>query len=316
MPLPPLRQPGADYAMNLRDLELLHNFMQHVTPTLTEVPHLGELWRGPVMREALKHPFLMHGILALSALHMVLTGAHRAGEIIYRDVAMRQEMAMNIYRSELNNITEDNCHALFLFSSIVSLNAFAFPRLPGPMKDPDTVMKELIDILVFIKSITILLDSTNTWLRRGPVAALLRLDVMEKCVPLTDDQNRMIDDLNHRNEHSNDAPSVKSTNSAAIKAVETAFTLQWDTTSRPFLWPCFIGDDFHALLRQRHPMSLCILAHYGVLMAACDERWWSQGWGREAVSSVAHVIQRDWVPALGYPLYQLGLPLPHGHPEG
>ena len=304
--MPPVRQVEVEDNLNIRELELLHNFIINVTGTIADVPHVIEIWKGPVVKEALRYPFLMHGLLSLSALHLALNGPPE--DVSYRELAIRQERAMELYRPILNEITKDNCHALFLFSCFVPITAFAFPRLPGQVKSPETIMNELIDIVVFIKGTCLVLDQAFDWICQGPVAGLLRIDLLQTNIKaLTEEQEQICKLLRVRNQQSTDPPSVKSINTAAIAALAHSFTLHWDKTALPFIWPHIISEEFHSLLRLRNPMALTILAHYGVQMSACDEKWWSRGWGRQAVWSITQIIDEEYLPAIAWPMEKLGL---------
>ena len=264
------------------------------------------------MEQAFRHPFLMHGILLLSALHMALTKSSVAGQSTYRDLNTRQHRAMELYRPELNNITEENSHALFVFSMIVTINAFAFPMIPGPPKDPATILGELVDILIFIRGIMTIHQCTDLWIRNGPIAGLTDRDAPgDRSAPYLDIWEEACGRLAERNQRTDDTEPIKTTNAITIDAMKSSIA-GWGrrdggTSALPFLWPSLIREDTHALLRQHHPMSLVLLAHYGMMLAVCKDRWWIKDWGRQTVWSVAKLIGKDWYPDIAQPLAQCGL---------
>ena len=45
-------------------------------------------------------------------------------------------------------------------------------------------------------------------------------------------------------------------------------------------WPHFVGGGLLRLLKDRDPVTLVILAHYGVALSAFNDCWWLEGgWG-------------------------------------
>lgn len=60
----------------------------------------------------------MHGLLALSALHYAHVNPDRDME--FHIIATRhQNMALDLFASQLHNVTEENCHAFVLLSSLI-----------------------------------------------------------------------------------------------------------------------------------------------------------------------------------------------------
>jgi hypothetical protein len=56
--------------LNLGDLELLHNWTTGAYVGFGDKERDEKLWQGKIPRMALTHPFLMRGIIAVSALHL------------------------------------------------------------------------------------------------------------------------------------------------------------------------------------------------------------------------------------------------------
>jgi hypothetical protein len=97
---------------------------------LTRNERTDPVWRLRVPEEALSHPFLMHGILALSAVHIARTrDDHRRPTYLNTAVA-HQNQALTSFRGLLNDINDSNTKAMFALSSVVVVYAFGFPHSP------------------------------------------------------------------------------------------------------------------------------------------------------------------------------------------
>ena len=62
--------------LNLVDLEFLHNYCTSTALTLHRDPPTIRLWSITVPEFGFIHDYVMHGVLALSALHLGYDGAH------------------------------------------------------------------------------------------------------------------------------------------------------------------------------------------------------------------------------------------------
>jgi hypothetical protein len=108
-------------------LELLHHFTIVTSHTITTSSN-SHIWHATVPQIALSHEFVMHTILAVSALHI----AHLRPEqrLDYREkAAMHQGRALQLQQLAMANPTQENADALFIFSFLLVYLASAFPSL-------------------------------------------------------------------------------------------------------------------------------------------------------------------------------------------
>lgn len=112
------------------DLELLHQFATETCYTMSNRSESHDLWRVTVCKEGLHHDFLMRGILAIAALHLSHLRPDQASD--YQNIAnSHQDKALSVFRMNVPNVTDANCHAFFALSSLIVVYGFASPRKPG-----------------------------------------------------------------------------------------------------------------------------------------------------------------------------------------
>lgn len=131
----PLSDVSGSYSWEFSDMELLWNFAQSTCYTMRETIALTETdtWTVVIPQMAMKNEYLMHGILALSALHLArLRPSDRDRFYDARDKHIERGIAL--YRIEINSVTSETCHACWAFSMTLALtekpgNRFSFTNM-------------------------------------------------------------------------------------------------------------------------------------------------------------------------------------------
>lgn len=110
----------------IRDLELMHHFTTDVCKTLSARKEVQDVWGLVMPQMAFSCDYLMHGILALSALHLATLKAKNKSS--YIDCSMAHfHCSLSTYNQVLPNIAADNCLTLFALSSLVTVHVCALP---------------------------------------------------------------------------------------------------------------------------------------------------------------------------------------------
>ncbi|KAF4636962.1 hypothetical protein G7Y89_g1120 [Cudoniella acicularis] len=121
--------------LNLGDLELLQNWIFHAYEGFGDgKPGDSIIWQRDIPELAVKHPFLMRGILAVSALHKGRMKPEEKPHYL-ATAAYHQNLALPSYRYIVDDVVhrmdEDNCRAILAFGTLTSVYAFASPHPPG-----------------------------------------------------------------------------------------------------------------------------------------------------------------------------------------
>ena len=70
-------------------------------------------------------------------------------------------------------------------------------------------------------------------------------------------------------------------------------------------WMSLVPVEFMALLNQRSPMALILLAHFIVLFANLGDVWFLQGWCKQAMISIESIMSEQGLEGLKWPAEQL-----------
>ncbi|CAI4214247.1 unnamed protein product [Parascedosporium putredinis] len=121
--------PTQSLAAQAVDLELTHFYLTHTYKTLWGRPEVHPIWRDVVFFDAIRHPFLLNGLLAVAAMHKIITCGDPDGT--YASAALRkQTAALEGFVPLLHDMTPEAAEVAFPMSILVSYWAFASRNLP------------------------------------------------------------------------------------------------------------------------------------------------------------------------------------------
>lgn len=258
-----------------------------------------------VAQLAIARPYLMHELLAVHGLRLFASDTSR------RDLMTRalfhQSEALRLVQPHLIATTQEHSLALFLFTTYAAVCGLAEPALCGIYNDSlDPLDKMLRDfqlsrgIVLLVEPIWSELPHTWVWpVIRSQIEAGSDLVPRAQDVPNYTYLRCLAFGLESE-------PSRK----ACLKALE--FTLNSislvqqrrdDCMSRRLVtsWPIETGTEFHALLTERRPVSLVILAYYAVLLKLGTGLWWIGKWPEALLDHISAILSEEWAKFLKWP---------------
>ncbi|TQN64958.1 Sterol uptake control protein 2 [Colletotrichum shisoi] len=290
-------------------LELMHHYSTATCLTLPRSNDVSQIWQFEVPKLGLTYMFLMHEILAISALHLGhLHPEQRESYALH--ASQHQSDAIVGLRESLMQITAENCHALFATSSLLLLNAYStFPYQRGPPQSPGgPTIDDILDVFLLVRGMNHILLSTQPIIEAGPFAPFFTEVVTPASTPLLDAVTQHLKDLRS----ALDANDVNSS-SKAVVSKEISVFLQWimhavETTATPEIrvvltWPISLTEEYLGLLRHRDPAALTLLAHYCAVVRSTEATsWFVQGWGINAARAIVSDLDPEWKDLIKWPL--------------
>ncbi|KAF9871733.1 hypothetical protein CkaCkLH20_10667 [Colletotrichum karsti] len=293
----PQHIPQADW---LTDMQLVHHFTSNTAHTLSENPDFVHLWTTTVPEIAFAHDFLLHGILAVSAIHLSYLNPEKREE--YTTISTRhQNIALSKFSPGLNDIGENNADAYVLHAiCIFLLNTYSIAHPHGPITSKDVAQSFIL--LQGIKSI-LTLPFAYRYISNGPLARWLYQGGVEPAVG--GNFANKIDDL--LNLTRSMAPSEDTSMcQSALEGLKLTFAAVSTPSHRSGLvwrWAVSLPQSFLELMSQNHPMALTILMYYAALVHAFERKlWYLNGWGHNVASALDKAIQDPWREWIQWPL--------------
>ncbi|KAF2212019.1 hypothetical protein CERZMDRAFT_106269 [Cercospora zeae-maydis SCOH1-5] len=298
----------------LRDMELLHHYTSVVYCTMTDRREDNTLWQDTVPRMAFSYPFLLHGLLAVSALHCRHEAEGSNRQMLMNLARYHQQHALNLYIPLLQAVDQHNCHALFAFSVVIAF--ICFGMLTDDDQNAPSLVLRVVDMFDALSGTAVVAEVAWQWLRNGPMDIML-----EETEPIKEDLNDVEPGLRSALElllDRVDVACLEGTRTAADldavsrrKAYHNAIYSLGSVAApcmfkdRPFgvvmCYPIMVGRAYISLLRSQDPLAIVILAHYGVVLHHVDHMLWAlEGLGRQLTDTVAKEVDEEWLPCLAW----------------
>jgi hypothetical protein len=257
-----------------------------------------------ILKEALRHRFLLHGILSLSAIHL----ADKSDENQkYSTIALtHHKRALALFESERKNINASNLSASIGFSSIAIMFAFASCRPTEPVKR-NSLIDDLARIFQLAKDWHKMAQALTK--EGGEKEVILP---HEKSHETSDDTSRALDRLYEFNKQSSrsDVSNETAIYKSAIECLKSTFMMLDENKLNPHLvcaWPEMIPQRFFELLKRHEKLALIIVAHYCIVLHRLRSSWWLRGWGQGVLEAICEHMDSASQEMLRWPKKMVGL---------
>ncbi|RBR05650.1 uncharacterized protein FIESC28_11313 [Fusarium coffeatum] len=267
----------------LQHLGLLHHFTSSTALTLSVNRQVQNLWQVDIPRIGFSFPFLIHAILALSSMHIAheLPDQNKAR---WASGIELQQQAVTDAQKALDNVTTENCTAVFLFSALTCIISLARGCGHSPKCGPDTEQpteigcESLIECVVLYRGTRHLLGPPyDQVLHSGPLKPMFevgserRTRLLDPFMTLDTDQSSAWSKLRAAiYDHVKDTERLDVYDST-IDHLRRAFRAVYDKPLEElenmdvFAWMFAISDKYVALLRQHDPIALALFACFAGL---------------------------------------------------
>lgn len=260
----------------------------------------------------------MHGLLAISALHLASHQPHRQVELCAKALASEQA-ALPSYRQILaeTDPKNENIHAVFAFSTFVVPYMLA---ISGTFESGVGNIPRLGEPHWFhaIRGWSALL--VNNWkaIYDGPFQAVMGRtpDKVEYWFNPDDEYIAQLHGMLIPN------PSASKKDVQDLKVCGVALD-EWRRVSAIpyansrtvtlgvslFVWPATITNEFIQLIHESRPEALVILAYYCVLLRKLGGIWFLKGAGERLMQAIVEEVGEEWSPWMKWATDQSSEPL-------
>ncbi|KAJ5203148.1 hypothetical protein N7449_005227 [Penicillium cf. viridicatum] len=318
LPVPPLCDLARTAGFEPRDLELMHHFSTSVAKTLSYRNDIQDVWAISLPKEAYSCDYLMHGLLAISSLHLSFSSCILSNREKRRDYAdlstYHLHRSLAGFRERLANISTENCVPLFGHSSLMVINVCAQSALESGSQPGREHLASHIDMLMKIfnmcRGVESILAPYRSEIFQSSLSSLLHDDYRltnayrsHHNIDRTLTEEPPFADLVNLIQNEERGSQKQNEYLDALTKLRTAFRFM-HTASQPlepgaaFVWPIMLQRDSIRLFMHQTPLSLVLLAHYCIILHYLDGYWFLHGWHKALLTEITETLPSDlktWV---------------------
>lgn len=298
--------------LDLVNMELLHHYTSSTCLDLGTLRNT-QVWQVEIPRLALSHAFVMHGILAISAVHLATLQRQRRTELAQR-AAMAEHMALTSLNELVSASQGKDIHSVFAFAGFLPPYLLAQSQwLDVPKGRIPSQNDGRPHWFLMLRGLVGLLSRNWADLTKGPFRPLL----IRTATPI--DRSRNPDDdhlsaiyplLQAKVSASSEVKDILNTCRVALDELRRVAALPYSPcktlghTAVLWIWPGAVSDCFVQLIYERRPEALVILAHYCVLLKKLNSCWYLEGVGDAMLSTIEKLLGAKWKPHITWALKQ------------
>lgn len=304
----------AEKQLNLDDLRLLYDWCKGDGTKFCDHKEDDTSKRSVEIELGLKHPYLLHTILALSALHLCTTREDHSKW--YALAISHHGAAIRLARPHIAAQDSSHSDAVFMFSGLNALFAFVEPSLRtlgGDEARGRDYLGDLCDSFRMARGVAMIVMSNQERLQsKGYTNSSAWSYDTESVIPTLGaryPQYRRLQDL--IDEHCNE--SEKACSNDALERLFTSMAVLEDTpkdhssVSLIQRWPIHLDKAFLDMCENRHPVALVILGYYAVLINLRTNVWFFARWPKILLRTVCNALQDESMRQyLQWPRSQIG----------
>lgn len=306
---PFITQLESKHGLDQMDQTLFKHYFNSAYKSFVTSKQTETVWLQVVPPLADEHTFLLHGMLACSALHMAYLHPLQRQQYTIRACA-HQDIAIPLFKEAVDNPTEKNCDAIVAFAYLLVVYSFATDGetshnslllINDGVAGKDKATLIIPQWLHFIRAGCCMLCDVWKRIENGPVSMLAMAWEVE--MDMGDDE---LPYLNHffsiiPDDSSWTADAIEIYRSSAINLAKSFAYMNKvgmdsgvSTWSILGMWPVSIDAGYMDLLYERHPGALILLAYYCIILKQMQERWYFAGRASKLMASIVSLLDPEW----------------------
>lgn len=289
----------------------MYNFITYTGETLSDRASIQKCIKTSFVEVGLRHDFLLHAILALSAFHKI----HQQQQPANSSTADRYILAAHMHHTSalhgfsqnISQIDGENCHPLFGCATLLFITSLARPRGGDDQVNPTSRFSEWMNLIRGVPAILYDADRIS-WLSAGPLAEMF-FPYPETPMPHHDVHGSLkssamliLDDLSDTISKTSGV-ATNATCQEPVQTLRNAFASlgRFEDARVALSWPARLSRNYMALLDEKSSEALLVLAYYCVLLHTLNHRWWIKGWPRYMLECIRPMLETKWLIWLDWP---------------
>ncbi|KAH7014749.1 hypothetical protein EDB80DRAFT_706405 [Ilyonectria destructans] len=286
---------------DLEHMALFHHIQTHVRAIMI-IDTAAESMATEVIDSALKSPYLMNQLLAISALHLSKGDSAQARYL--QHATTLQTRALALFNEAREEVSEATCVPMFLFSSFLGVHVLC-DTLQGTRENLGAFLDRFIRYLSIHRGVSAVTSQSWSMIKGSRLGASIQQIEDAFCA---DDYAKEETEILYRMvDESNLGSTSAETYQQAIKKLQQIFALhgrlmlQGRPCDAAITFCIIVNDDYIEHLKQRRPEALIILAFYGVILHWNRNIWIFGDGGQYLIQAITSHLGAYWARWLCWP---------------
>jgi hypothetical protein len=304
--------------LNIPDLQLMHHFCTSTALIIHNEPTITRVWSISVPSLGFSHDFVMHGILALAALHIAYLRPESRDLYLSQAVIHHQE-GLRKATPILSQFQKQNPSAIYTHSALTLLyiianskhnNAFILGGDAG-----------IADWVVLSRQTYTIIRYLDEKLFSGPLGTIFAAGVKRsKIQDQLEDEGSEVPQAEHLKQlcawicetTADDWRREAYRNSIyeLNKVFRVVYSQPLDTLEATdvYIWAYRIKDEFLTLLKEHTQEALVIMAFFAAAPQrfAANKHWFLEGFSMHLISRIYPLIDEQHLPWIEWPMREIG----------
>ncbi|KAE8442508.1 hypothetical protein EG329_003289 [Mollisiaceae sp. DMI_Dod_QoI] len=301
---------------DMEDMALWHQFIYTTAATLSSP------WGNELPSLALNCDYLLHGILALGALHLAYLNPVKQEHYNYL-ASHHYDLAIRPFQRAMENVTPANANQLFAFSILILVSNYASNRSPECVF-PFAVGEAhegISNWIACLRGCNAIFERAMSQIEKGPLGFLITTGTRLQKALSARIQPEPEDDasLSQIKDVVLNLPAVKASTTVEemeayldaivrLRALLAASTQPLDSVIRravSSIWPSTVSDTFIRLLGEKRAPAMIIMAHYCLLLKGLEDIWYMEHRGLNLFQIVQRSLGDEWAIYVEHPRREL-----------
>jgi hypothetical protein len=298
---------NSSLALDVEDFALLHHYTVSTSYTLAVVSGLQTFMRIDLPQIAFSNQFLLHGVLAIAALHLSRFKRDALEINLYTTKAMHHYgIALRHATLLMADIDVKNGPALYLFSML----CFTFTLGLGP-KPGDFLLfgqNGIANWFVQTQGMKLLLETNPEIFHNETLSPLFAVSIRN--MAQTHSGTDHLAELREQILRIAPNETELGTYLKALDRLSERFDRKTQGLQmfpqQVFVWLYQLEEDFVRLLQEKKPIALVILAYFCILLNGLGSFWWTRGWMQHLLSEIHHTLNQEYRIWMRRPMEETG----------
>ncbi|KAH7120030.1 hypothetical protein B0J11DRAFT_73781 [Dendryphion nanum] len=288
------------------DVALLHFYATRTALSLSG-QRTKQIWQSEAPGTAKSYDFLLHGLLALSALHGCYM--HLGHSEHYAQLASKHHAtAIKLFRSNIVDVNAENGNAIAIFSLFNMIFSLGVPPSSG-FAGVDDPISEFINVFGVVRSAWAALEPQLHNLGNGSLQPLVKASgISRDQQSLGEKSLKLICEINSYIDDSDDTAEEKATYRDALQILLGFFWSLPDAAPLSIIlgWPTCFSDHFFKLLTKKRTIPLLMLSYWFVPVTRIPMLW-LDAWVERIVIAIWNRVDDRARHLLTWPAQSVGL---------